>query len=188
MSMWTDNKDMVVEGCNLMKSGVSSTEVAYRLSQKYNLNISKSSFLGARMRAGLAEPAAREYRNRSTQAAIANRPVRVHQFHKPAAPSRNPAVLKSAKDINQRDQEALEAFQATPLPVINRTYLPTIPSIRKCRWIHGDPAVQGAFWCGHATTLGSSWCSYHDRRVYSTVRVRKQHSPVTRVHFLKGRL
>jgi hypothetical protein len=43
---------------------------------------------------------------------------------------------------------------------------------KSCRWPSGAPSEPAKFFCGKPTTLGSSWCPEHRRRVFTKASTR----------------
>lgn len=161
MTVWTDE---MIADLRQMKvdEGVSVTQIAINLNQKYSLSLTRNSVSGKCDRQGYKSP---------TSIYPAKRKIRTRRapVKKPVAKSKLPVAGKIQTRLGGPKNLPVTDYQPTPLEKRTKTKEPkplgeigALPSEHGCRYPHNDyPNIR---FCGHPRGQGrASYCEFHHK-------------------------
>jgi GcrA cell cycle regulator len=167
MADWSDADIKTVK--SMWQRGATATAIAAALGP----GITRGAVLGKIHRLGLKRAEDAEPKARLRAGAAPARPAQAKNGVKPA--------LKALAGARAAEPVRREPEPSGPRPIWALGQC-------QCRWPIGNLLDPPGLFCGAATADGSSWCSVHERLVYTgTARPRPEAAPAPRLAALGGR-
>lgn len=177
---WTE--EVITDLSSMWTAGMSSSQIAAKLVNKYRDAFTRSAVIGKIHRLGLTrspsmnsaarKTAAKKRHERERKATGALAPTRVRKPNSFTVTSPLTGLFVPGREL---PRAPIPVEDVPPADLVKFAAL----TDQQCRWIYGDPKEPSHGYCGKPVVPGLSWCPGHRARVFQPPVVRpRQPQPV----------